>query len=72
MQRTISVEYDDKKYYKVRDHYHFTGKYRGAAHNTYNLIYKAKNNIPVAFHNGSTCDYRFIIKELSKKNFKTI
>ena len=23
----------DKKYYKVRDHCHYTGKYRGAAHN---------------------------------------
>ena len=23
---------DDKKYYKVRDHCHYTGKYRGGAH----------------------------------------
>ena len=30
----------DKKHYKVRDHYHFTGKYRGAAHNICNLRYK--------------------------------
>ena len=29
---------NDKKYYKVRDHCHYTGKYRGAAHN---LRYKA-------------------------------
>ena len=27
---------------KVRDHCHFTGKYRGAAHNTCNLRYKSQ------------------------------
>ena len=50
---------------KVRDHCHFTGKCRGAAHNTYNLKYKIPKNIPVIFHNGSTYDYHFIIKELA-------
>ena len=49
---------------KVRDHCHFTGKYRGAAHNMGNLRYKVPKNIPVIFHNGSTYDYHFIIKEL--------
>ena len=38
---------------KVRDHCHYTGKYRGAAHNTCNLRYKIPKNIPVIFHNGS-------------------
>ena len=52
---------------KVRDHCHFTGKYRGAAHNTCNLRYKIPKNIPVIFHNGSTYDYHFIIKELALK-----
>ena len=47
---------------KVRDHCHFTGKYRGAAHNTCNLRYRIPKNIPVIFHNGSTYDYHFIIK----------
>ena len=28
---------NDKKHYKVRDHCHYTGKYRGAAHNICNL-----------------------------------
>ena len=28
---------NDKKYYKVRDHCHYTRKYRSAAHNIYNL-----------------------------------
>ena len=52
---------------KVRDHCHFTGKYRGAAHNTCNLRYKTPKNIPVIFHNGSTYDYHFIIKELANE-----
>ena len=52
---------------KVRDHCHFTGKYRGAAHNTCNLRYKIPKNIPVIFHNGSTYDYHFIIKELANE-----
>ena len=29
-----------KKYFKVKDHCHCTGKYRGAAHNICNLRYK--------------------------------
>ena len=52
---------------KVRDHCHYTGKYRGAAHNTCNLRYKIPKNIPVIFHNGSTIDYHFIIRELVKE-----
>ena len=57
----------DEKNYKVRDHCHYTGKYRGAAHNMCNLRYKIPNEIPVVFHNGSTYDYHFIIKELVKE-----
>ena len=41
---------------KVRDHCHYTGKYRGAAHKC-NLNYKISKEIPVVFHNGSTYDY---------------
>ena len=52
---------------KVRDHFHYTGKYRGAAHNTCNLRYKIPKNIPIIFHNGSTYDYHFIIRELVKE-----
>ena len=62
-----------KKKKKIRDHCHYTGKYRGAAHNICNLRYKVPNEIPVVFHNGSTYDYHFIIKELVKEfdgNFK--
>ena len=57
----------DKKNFKARDHCHYTGKYRGAAHNICNLRYKIPKEIPVVFHNGSTYDCYFIIKELVKK-----
>ena len=57
----------DKKHYKVRDHCHYTGKYRGAAHNICNLRYKIPKEILVVFHNGSPYDYHFIIKELVKE-----
>ena len=51
---------------KVRDHCHYTGKYRGAAHSNCNLNYKIPNEIPVVFHNGSTYDYHFIYKQLAR------
>ena len=56
-----------KKEFKVRDHCHYTGKYRGAAHNICNLRYKVPKEIPIVFHNGSTYDYHFMITELVKE-----
>ena len=47
----------DKKNYKVRDHCHYTGKYRGSAHNICNLRYKISKEVRVIFHNGCTYDY---------------
>ena len=58
---------NNNKHYKVRDHCHYTGKYRGAAHNICNLRYKIPKDIPIIFHNGSTYDYNFIIRELVKE-----
>ena len=52
---------------KVRDHCHYTGKYRGAAHSKCNLEYKIVKVIPVLFHNGSVHDYHFIIKYLARE-----
>ena len=61
-------EFDNnKKQQKVKDHCHYTGKDRGATHNICNLRYKIPKEIPVVFHNGSTYDYHFIIKELVKE-----
>ena len=42
---------------KVRNHCHYTGKFRGAAHSPN----------PVKIHNGSKYDYHFIIKELAEE-----
>ena len=42
---------------KVKDHCHYTGKYRGAAHSVCNLIYNIPKEIPVIFHNRSNYPY---------------
>ena len=57
----------DKRHHKVKDHCHYTGKCRGAPHNICNLRYKIPKEIPIVFHNGSTYDYHFVIKELVKE-----
>ena len=54
----------DKKYHKVRDHCHYTERYRGAAHSICNLKCSVPKKIPITFHNGSNYDYNFIMKEL--------
>ena len=61
--------YKDKKYnyIKARDHCHYTGKYRGAAHKIFNLMYNISREIPVVFNNGSSYDYHFIIKGLAEE-----
>ena len=56
-----------KQHLKVKDHCHYKGKYKGAAHNICNLRYKTLRDIPVVFHNGSTYDYHFIIKEVAEE-----
>ena len=49
---------------KVRDHCHYSGKYRGAAHRNCNLQYNIPSYIPVVFHNLSGYDAHLFIKEL--------
>ena len=51
---------------KVRDHCHFTGKYRGAAHNRCNLQFKKTKFTPVIFHNLSGYDAHLFVKNLGK------
>ena len=65
--KRFSTDDNNKKYHKVRDHCHYTGKYRGAAHDICDLRYKIPKEIPVVFHNGSTYNYHFIIKELAEE-----
>ena len=57
---------DDKEYQKVRDHCHYSGKFRGAAHSICNLRYKVPKKIPVIFHNGSIYDYHFISNQIAE------
>ena len=56
-----------KNKHKVRDHCHYTGKSREAAHSICNLRYKVPKEITVVIHNGSTYDYHFIIKQLAEE-----
>ena len=53
-----------KKYLKVRDHSHYTGEYRGAAHSICNLKCSIPNEITVIFCNGLNYYCYFIINEL--------
>ena len=69
--KEFSTDENDKNafklYHKVKDHCHYTGKFRGATHSICNLRYKAPKEIPVVFHNGSTNDYHFTIEQLAKE-----
>ena len=54
---------------KVRDHCHFTGEYRGAAHTSCNLKLKikpGKTKIPVVFHNLKGYDSHLIMQKIHK------
>ena len=50
---------------RVRDHCHFTGRYRGPAHNLCNLKYSKPDNISVFFHNLAGYDSHLFIKKLN-------
>lgn len=52
---------------RVRDHCHYAGRFRGAAHNDYNLKYRKPAFIPVIFHNLSGYDSHLFIKNLGVK-----
>ena len=56
----------DKNYQKVRDHCHYTGKFRGATHNIFNLNLKVPKEIPIVIHNAAY-DTHFIIKQLAEE-----
>ena len=60
-----------EKYKKVRDHCHFTGKYRGCAHSICNLNYCNRHfKIPVFFHNMKNYDGHLIIQNAEKLSNK--
>ena len=51
---------------KVRDHDHWSSKYRGAAHLTCNLNYRETEKIPIFFHNGKRYDNHFLLQFAAK------
>ena len=50
----------------VRDHCHYAGECRRAAHGIHNLKYSIPKEI-ILFHNGFDCGYHFMVKELAKE-----
>ena len=63
------MDKDDENYKnrkKFKDHCHYTGKFRGAAHSKCNLNYKVPKDIPIIIHNASY-DTHFIINQLAEK-----
>ena len=59
--------YDPEKNWKVHDHCHYTGLYRGAAHNNCNLKYKILKHISIVFYNLSCYDAHLFIRQLGEK-----
>ena len=51
---------------KVKDHCHYTGKFRGVAHNKCNLNYKLPKYIPIIIHNTSY-DTHLVINQLAEE-----
>ena len=62
----LSIDKKTNKIDKVRDHCHFTGKYRGAAHNQCNLLCRKPLILPVIFHNLQVYDAHLFIKKLGR------
>ena len=56
-EKMLPKELKLENYWKVRNHWHYTG----------NLKFNVSNEVPVVFHDGSNYDYHFIRKELEKK-----
>ena len=60
------IEDDKESEKKVRDHCHFTGKFRGAAHTICNLNFRKPKFTPVFIHNLKGYDSHFIVKALGE------
>ena len=65
----ICGEKDNENYTnrkKVKDHCHYTGKFRGAGNSKCNLNYKVPKDIPIIIHNISY-DTHFMINQLAEE-----
>ena len=61
------MDKDNKNYInkrKAKDHFHYTGKFRGTAHSICNLNYNAQKSIPLIIHNDSY-DTHFNLNQLA-------
>src|SRR6201990_2149364 len=52
--------------FKVRDHNHLTGEYRGPAHRSCNLQIRKPKFIPIIMHNLSKYDAHLFVKEFGR------
>ena len=55
---------------RVRDHCHYTGRYRGPAHNSCNLKFRKPKSVSVFFHNLSGYDSHLFFKKLGSPDKK--
>ena len=68
-QKEFCYDKNDENYTnrkKVKDHCHYTGKFRGAAHSKCNLNYKVPKDIPIIIQNASY-DTHFITNQLAEE-----
>ena len=63
----FSTNGNNKKYYKVRDHCDYSGKYRRPVYDICSLRNKTPKEIPLLLSNGSTSDCHFIIKDIAEE-----
>ena len=61
------IDDDDKK---VIDHFHITGKFKGASHWSYNMNLQLTKKVPVIFHNLRSYDSHLIFCELNRFDVK--
>ena len=55
---------------KMRNHYHVTGRFRGAAHWKCNVNFQLTKKVPVIFHNLRGYDIHLIFNEFDKFDAK--
>ena len=55
--------------YKVKDHCHLTGKFRGAGHLLCNFRYNNAYHLPVVFHNLSNYDSKHLLREIGSNRY---